>query len=32
VRLTWSSAGQPWHDSFQAWTEWHAPVQDLTLE
>ena len=32
MRLTWSSTGQPWHDSFHAWTEWHAPVQDLTLE
>jgi hypothetical protein len=32
MRLAWSSTGQPWHDSFHAWTEWHAPVQDLILE
>lgn len=32
MRLAWSSAGKPWHDSFHAWTEWHLPVQDLTLE
>jgi hypothetical protein len=32
MRLAWSSTGQPWHDSFHAWSEWHLPVQDLTLE
>ena len=32
MRIAWSSTGQPWHDSFHSWTEWHLPVQDLTLE
>jgi len=32
MRLAWSSTGKPWHENFHAWTEWHAPVQDLTLE